>query len=252
MGPGGKRIGALEYEDVARGRRSRFRAAPAARRVGRDRAQLHLRHHRQPQGRRLPPPRRLSERASATCWSGRMPQHPVYLWTLPMFHCNGWSLPVDAGGDGRHQCVPAARRVEGDLRRDRATTASRHFCGAPIVLNLLINAPADERKGFDRKVEVMTAASAPPAAVIEKMERMGFHITHVYGLTEVYGPAVVCEWHDEWNAAADRGAGRAQGAPGRALPGARRPDGRRSRRRWSRCRPTARRSARSSCAATSS
>jgi fatty-acyl-CoA synthase len=127
-----------------------------------------------------------------------MPRAPVYLWTLPMFHCNGWTFPWTlAAMAGTNVCL---RRVESKAIfgaiRDHGVS---HFCGAPIVLSLLINAPEDERKGFDRKVEVMTAASAPPATVIEKMERMGFHITHVYGLTEVYGPAVVCEWHDEWN-----------------------------------------------------
>jgi fatty-acyl-CoA synthase len=130
-----------------------------------------------------------------------LPSHPVYLWTLPMFHCNGWCFPWTlAAMAGTSVCL---RRVESkaifDSIREHGVT---HFCGAPIVLNLLINAPESERAGFDRKVEVMTAASAPPAAVLEKIERMGFHITHVYGLTEVYGPAVVCEWHDEWNALA--------------------------------------------------
>ena len=128
-----------------------------------------------------------------------LPSHPVYLWTLPMFHCNGWCFPWTlAAMAGTSVCL---RRVESkaifDSIREHGVT---HFCGAPIVLNLLINAPESERAGFDRRVEVMTAASAPPAAVLEKIERMGFHITHVYGLTEVYGPAVVCEWHDEWNA----------------------------------------------------
>ena len=128
-----------------------------------------------------------------------LPSHPVYLWTLPMFHCNGWCFPWTlAAMAGTSVCL---RRVESkaifDAVREQGVT---HFCGAPIVLNLLINAPESERTGLDRKVEVMTAASAPPAAVLEKIERMGFHITHVYGLTEVYGPAVVCEWHDEWNA----------------------------------------------------
>jgi len=128
-----------------------------------------------------------------------LPSHPVYLWTLPMFHCNGWCFPWTlAAMAGTSVCL---RRVESkaifDSIREHGVT---HFCGAPIVLNLLINAPESESAGFDKKVEVMTAASAPPAAVLEKIERMGFHITHVYGLTEVYGPAVVCEWHDEWNA----------------------------------------------------
>jgi fatty-acyl-CoA synthase len=123
----------------------------------------------------------------------------VYLWTLPMFHCNGWCFPWTlAAMGGTSVCL---RRVEAkpifDAIRDHGVT---HFCGAPIVLGLLINAADNERVALDRKVEVMTAASAPPAAVLEKIERLGFHITHVYGLTEVYGPAVVCEWHDEWNA----------------------------------------------------
>jgi fatty-acyl-CoA synthase len=128
-----------------------------------------------------------------------MPSHPVYLWTLPMFHCNGWTFPwALAAMAGTNVCL---RRVESRAvfaaLRDQGVT---HFCAAPIVLNMLINAPEEERAGFTRHVEVMTAASAPPAAVIEKMERMGFHITHVYGLTEVYGPAVACAWHEEWNA----------------------------------------------------
>ncbi|MBI3453365.1 MAG: acyl-CoA synthetase [Rhodospirillales bacterium] len=127
-----------------------------------------------------------------------MAHHPVYLWTLPMFHCNGWCFPwTVAAMGGTNVCL---RRVEAEAIfaaiRDRGVT---HMCGAPIVLNLLINASEEERAGFNRKVEVMTAASAPPAAVIEKMERVGFHITHVYGLTEVYGPAVVCAWHGEWD-----------------------------------------------------
>ena len=128
-----------------------------------------------------------------------MPRHPVYLWTLPLFHCNGWTFPwTMAAMAGTNVFL---RRVEAkaifDAIREHGVT---HFCGAPIVLNMLINAPEEWRRGFTHKVEVMTAASAPPAAVIEKMERMGFHITHVYGLTEVYGPAVVCEWNQEWNA----------------------------------------------------
>ncbi|HJS31271.1 MAG TPA: AMP-binding protein, partial [Alphaproteobacteria bacterium] len=127
-----------------------------------------------------------------------LPTHPVYLWTLPMFHCNGWCFPwTMAAMGGANVCL---RRVESraifDAIRDEGVT---HFCGAPIVLNMLVNAREDERAGFARKVQVMTAASAPPAAVIEKMERMGFRITHVYGLTEVYGPAVVCAWHEEWD-----------------------------------------------------
>jgi fatty-acyl-CoA synthase len=116
-----------------------------------------------------------------------------------MFHCNGWTFPWTlAAMAGTNVCL---RRIESKTIfaaiREHGVT---HFCGAPIILNLLINAPEEERRVLSGKVEVMTAASAPPAAVIEKIERMGFHITHVYGLTEVYGPAVVCEWHDEWDA----------------------------------------------------
>jgi fatty-acyl-CoA synthase len=127
-----------------------------------------------------------------------MPRHPVYLWTLPMFHCNGWCFPWTVTAlAGTHVCL---RRVEAAAIFDAiATHGVTHFCGAPIVLNMLVNAPAGARRALGRTVEVMTAASAPPAAVLEKIEAMGFHVTHVYGLTEVYGPAVVCEWHAEWN-----------------------------------------------------
>jgi fatty-acyl-CoA synthase len=129
-----------------------------------------------------------------------LPARPVYLWTLPMFHCNGWCFPwTIAAMLGTNVCL---RRVEAGAILDAiATEGVTHFCAAPIVLNMLANAPEAARKGKGkgRKVEVMTAASAPPAAVIEKMERMGFHVTHVYGLTEVYGPAVVCEWDPAWN-----------------------------------------------------
>ncbi len=124
--------------------------------------------------------------------------HPVYLWTLPMFHCNGWCFPwTIAAMAGTNVCL---RRVEAPAIfaaiKERGVT---HMCGAPIVMNMLINAPETLRQDPSHVVEIMTAAAPPPAAVIEKMERMGFHITHVYGLTEVYGPAVVCEWHSEWD-----------------------------------------------------
>ncbi len=127
-----------------------------------------------------------------------MPQHPTYLWTLPMFHCNGWcftwSVSVVAG---THICLrkTTAEAVFPAIAQHRVT----HFCGAPIVLNMLINAPRGVPQRFDRAIEVMTAGSAPPAAVIAGMEAMGFHVTHVYGLTEVYGPVVVCAWHERWD-----------------------------------------------------
>ena len=141
----------------------------------------------------------LNALGNAIAWS--MPAHPVYLWTLPMFHCNGWCFPwtVTALG-GTHVCLreaePAA--IFAAIEAHSVT----HFCGAPVVLNLLVNAPASVQRPAGRTVEVMTAASAPPAAIIAAIEAMGFRITHVYGLTEVYGPAVVCAWPPEWDALA--------------------------------------------------
>jgi fatty-acyl-CoA synthase len=130
-------------------------------------------------------------------WS--MPQHAVYLWTLPMFHCNGWTFPWSmAANAGTNVCL---RRVEAEkifslIRQHKVT----HYCGAPIVHSTLINASEDLKEGIGHKVHGMVAAAAPPAAMIEGMERMGFDLTHVYGLTEVYGPASVCAKHEEWNA----------------------------------------------------
>jgi fatty-acyl-CoA synthase len=128
-----------------------------------------------------------------------MPRHAVYLWTLPMFHCNGWCFPwTVAANAGTNVCL---RRVEAKAIFDaiRAHKVS-HYCGAPIVHSMLINAPAELRQGITHKVHALVAAAAPPASVIEGMERMGFDITHVYGLTETYGPAAVCAKHEEWNA----------------------------------------------------
>ncbi|HTS20709.1 MAG TPA: acyl-CoA synthetase [Casimicrobiaceae bacterium] len=128
-----------------------------------------------------------------------MPRHAVYLWTLPMFHCNGWCFPwTMAANAGTNVCL---RRVEAQaildaIREHRVT----HYCGAPIVHAMLINAPDELKKGIAHKVSCLVAAAAPPAAVIEGMQRMGFDITHVYGLTETYGPAAVCAKHGEWDA----------------------------------------------------
>ncbi|MGH8740812.1 MAG: acyl-CoA synthetase [Burkholderiales bacterium] len=129
-------------------------------------------------------------------WS--MPQHSVYLWTLPMFHCNGWTFPWSmAAIAGTNVCL---RKVEADkifslIKQHRVT----HYCGAPVVHAALINAPEALKQGISHKVHGMVAAAAPPAAMIEGMERMGFDITHVYGLTEVYGPATVCAKQEEWD-----------------------------------------------------
>jgi fatty-acyl-CoA synthase len=139
----------------------------------------------------------LNALGNALVWS--MPQQPIYLWTLPMFHCNGWCFPWTVTSlAGTHVCL---RRVEaGAIYGAIAEHGVTHLCGAPIVMNLLLNAPPEARKPVTPGIKMMTAGAPPPAAVIEGMERMGFAITHVYGLTEVYGPVTVCAWQDEWNA----------------------------------------------------
>ncbi|THD71727.1 acyl-CoA synthetase [Thalassobius vesicularis] len=126
-----------------------------------------------------------------------MAHHSRYLWTLPMFHCNGWCFPwAIAANAGVCVCLRAVRAEPiYQLIRDEKVT---HFCGAPIVLNMLAHAP-DELKDFSHEVKVMTAGASPPAAVIANMESMGIEVTHVYGLTETYGPSVVCAWKGEWN-----------------------------------------------------
>ncbi len=126
-----------------------------------------------------------------------MPKHPHYLWTLPMFHCNGWTFPwVIAARAGVNVCL---RKIDAqlifDLIREHKVT---HYCGAPIVHNLLINAPEEFKRDIKHKVEAFVAGAAPPAAMIEGMSVLGFNITHVYGLTEVYGPASVCSKQEAW------------------------------------------------------
>ena len=128
-----------------------------------------------------------------------MPKHAVYLWTLPMFHCNGWCFPwTVAARAGVNVCL---RRVEAqaifDAIRNHGVT---HYCGAPIVHGLLVNAPAAMKEGVPAGVKAMVAGAAPPASMIEGMERLGFDLTHVYGLTEIYGPATVCAKHAAWDA----------------------------------------------------
>jgi fatty-acyl-CoA synthase len=142
----------------------------------------------------------LNALGNVLVWS--MPQHPTYLWTLPMFHCNGWCFPWTVTAlAGTHVCL---RRVEAAaIYAAIADQGVTHLCGAPIVMNMLLNASAEARRAIPPGVAMMTAGAAPPAAVIEGMERLGFRITHVYGLTEVYGPAVVCAWHEEWDALPD-------------------------------------------------
>ena len=128
-----------------------------------------------------------------------MPRHSVYLWTLPMFHCNGWCFPWSmAANAGTNVCL---RRVDPELifplMKEHKVS---HYCGAPIVHSMLINADPKLRAGIGHKVSAFVAGAAPPQAMIEGMERIGFDLTHVYGLTEVYGPATVCAKHDEWAA----------------------------------------------------
>ncbi|OAN54397.1 acyl-CoA synthetase [Magnetospirillum moscoviense] len=138
----------------------------------------------------------LNAIGNAMTWG--MSGHPVYLWTLPMFHCNGWCFPWTVTAlAGTHVCL---RRVDA-AHMFAAIEAHKvtHLCGAPIVMGLLINASDADRRPLPHQVEFMTAAAPPPAAVIGRLESQGFKITHVYGLTEVYGPASVCSWHEEWD-----------------------------------------------------
>ena len=126
-----------------------------------------------------------------------MPKHSVYLWTLPMFHCNGWCFPwTVAARAGVNVCL---RRVEAkaifDAIRAHGVT---HYCGAPIVQSMLVNAPDALKQGLPQGVKVMVAGAAPPASMIEGMEALGFDLTHVYGLTETYGPATVCAQQSAW------------------------------------------------------
>lgn len=127
-----------------------------------------------------------------------MPKHPVYLWTLPMFHCNGWCFPwTVAARAGVNVCLRKVEaRAMADAIREHGVT---HYCGAPIVHGMLVNAPEELRQGLPRGVKAMVAGAAPPASLIEGMEKLGFDLTHVYGLTEVYGPATACAKHEEWD-----------------------------------------------------
>jgi fatty-acyl-CoA synthase len=128
-----------------------------------------------------------------------MAKHPVYLWTLPMFHCNGWCFPWSISvAAGTHVCLRAVRAPA--MYDAIANHKVTHLCGAPIVMATLLNAPAGEKKPLPHVVEFFTAAAPPPEAVLAAMKEAGFNVTHLYGLTECYGPAVVNDWHAEWNA----------------------------------------------------
>jgi fatty-acyl-CoA synthase len=201
IGPGGERLGEMDYEDFLATGDPAFRERTPADEwdaialnytsgtTGNPKGVVY--HHRGAY---------LNALGNILVWN--LGHHPVYLWTLPMFHCNGWCFPwTITAVAGTHVCL---RRIEaaaiyGSIAREGVT----HLCGAPVVMNMLLNfdlgTGAGLKRSLDRRIEMMTAGAPPPAAVIEGMEALGFHITHVYGLTEVYGPAVVCAWHGEWD-----------------------------------------------------
>ncbi|MDH3281919.1 MAG: AMP-binding protein, partial [Gammaproteobacteria bacterium] len=137
----------------------------------------------------------LNAVSNALSWN--MPLHPVYLWTLPMFHCNGWCFPWTITAlAGTHVCLRAvtAESIFSAIAEHRVT----HLCGAPVVLNMLLNAAESTRQRCAHTVHVATGGAAPPEAVIEGVESLGMKIAHLYGLTETYGPATLCAWHTDW------------------------------------------------------
>ncbi len=169
-----------------------------------------------------------------------MGKHPVYLWTLPMFHCNGWCFPWSISVvAGTHVCLRQVRaKAMYDALADHGVT---HLCGAPIVMSTLAQrARAREDARCRTTVQFFTAAAPPPEAVLAAMKEAGFDVTHLYGLTEIYGPAVINDWNREWDAlpAAEYAAKKAR--QGVRYTGARRPRRHATRRRWSRCPRTAR------------
>jgi len=193
-GPG-ERLGGLDYEAlVAEGEEAYERAAPAdewdaialnytSGATGDPKGVVY--HHR---GANL--------LAAGNVVTADMGRHPVYLWTLPMFHCNGWCFPWSISVKaGVHVCLRQVRaKLIFDLIAEHKVT---HMCGAPIVMSLVLNARDDEKRPLPHVVRFFTAAAPPPAAVLRAMGEAGFEVTHLYGLTEVYGPAVVNDWKDE-------------------------------------------------------
>jgi fatty-acyl-CoA synthase len=216
LGPGGRRLGEVEYEELLAEGDPEFAGVPVADEwgpicllytsgtTGDPKGVVY--HHRGAY---------LNALGNALAF-GLTPRS-VYLWTLPMFHCSGWTYTwaVTAVG-GTHVCL---RRVDPALvfpaiERHRVT----HMCGAPIVMTMLIHAPAEVKRRFDHVVEMATGGAAPPSAVIAAMEAMGFRVTHLYGLTEVFGPSTLCAYQDAWDGLALEARARAMARQGVPYP----------------------------------